>query len=82
MAKCEILITVEDGQDVAGVVVLHSGKILSLPARVKYQVLMKNVIASEHEVDGKMVKREDAEAWFNSLPSHYNGSYLRARMVK
>jgi hypothetical protein len=81
MAKCEILLTTKDGQKVAGAITFSSGVMMAVPIK-GHEVLMDNVWAASHEVDGKEVSREDdAEVWFKSLPSHYNGSYLRARMV-
>lgn len=80
MAKCEILLTTEDGQKVAGVVIFGPGGLLATPTK-GYEVLMKNVMATDHEVDGKEVSPEDMKAWFESLPRHYSGSYMRARMI-
>lgn len=81
MAKCEILLTTEDGQEVGGVVVFGKAGLLAIPVK-GHETLMKNVMAADHIVDDEPVSaREDQKAWFDSLPRHYNGSYLRARMV-
>jgi hypothetical protein len=41
------------------------------------------LLDTEHAGQGKkIVLSEEPEAWFKSLPRQYNGTYLRAQMVK
>ena len=80
--KCAILITRDEGQDLAGTFDLTDGRITSqvVPG---FEVLMTNLLADSNFVLGKrrVTATSDPLAWFNSLPKTYNGSYLRAQRL-
>lgn len=81
--SCEILVTkLEGGQVVAGEIILEDGK-LSFYATKGYEILMENVMEDKTSVGETMFDpAKDPRAWLRSLPSFYNGSIVRARLVK
>jgi hypothetical protein len=81
--KCELLVTEKVGQVMAGTISLDTktGK-LSVQPKKGYEQLFENALDEDHVVDGENVSKDvDVGAWLDSLPQHYNGSYLRARIL-
>jgi hypothetical protein len=80
MKKCAILMD-QDGEQVrAGTVTFSKGRIKV----AGYDNLMASVLAASHLVDRgtrEVTAESDPQAWFKSLPEHYNGIYLRAMFV-
>ena len=78
--KCPILLDQDRDQVRAGTVKFSKGKI-----KVEgYDTLMASVLAAPHVVDSgtrKVTAESDPQAWFESLPDHYNGIYVRAMFV-
>ena len=83
MAVCEILVTTEDGQKVAGLIELDNGLIKPHPED-GYAMMLGNIIGEPCYVDmgeREVTSKENPEEWFAALPGKYNGSYLRAKIV-
>lgn len=78
--SCEILVTEwEDGQIVAGEIVLKDGK-LSFTATNGYEILLTNIVGTTTFDRGKVFDpANDPRAWLRSLRSFYTGSIVRAR---
>ncbi len=67
---------------VAGTVILAAGQVSS-ESTDGYETLMESVLDHPVLVGGKRVALEDSpEDWFNGLPFQYDGSYLRARIIR
>jgi hypothetical protein len=84
MRTCEILQTNSDEgpvQTVWATVTLDRTRVTVRAASPEKQsVIEENVMQETHFVGGKRFHLEtDPVGWFNTL--HYNGSYLRAKMV-
>ncbi len=80
--KCQLLVTTEEGQELACTLVLRNGKISAEPEK-GYETLAESVLESSHFVEGKQIgPQDDPEEWFKSLPRQYNGSYLRALLIQ
>lgn len=81
MKRCEILVTEEDGQERAGVIILDNGKVKAR-AETGYENLMQGILREPSYVNGVQTKAKDsAQAWFDSLPEQYSGWKVRARML-
>jgi len=85
LKNCELLMTVERDNDLVqilvGTIILQNGKITVRP-KPGYESLMKRDMTHEHRVGKRMVSlKNDVVAWFESLPSHYDGERLRARII-
>jgi hypothetical protein len=78
---CEILRLTENGQVLAGRILLNRSKITAQPEK-GYPVLLDNIINEPMLVDKKlMVASDDPARWFRALPKVYTGSYQRAHMA-
>jgi hypothetical protein len=81
---CEFYITSWDDppQIIAGKVFLEDGK-LRFWAKKGYEIFMKNVRREQTFANSKHFDSiRDPEGWFRSLPYHYDGSMVRAGIVK
>jgi len=81
--SCEILLTTERGQILAGRVILgNNGKLRCLAAK-DYRILMKTVMDTRPIVGAKKFDpRKDPSKWLQSLTYHYSGSYIKAKISK
>ena len=80
--KCRILMTTGKGQKVAGVISFASGKV-QVKVTPGYERMMQSILDDEVWVRGREISRATNPAkWFQALPLHYHGSYLRAEMVE
>jgi hypothetical protein len=77
---CEILVTREEGQALAGTITLVGGK-LSYQAEPGFDQMMESILAERIPLlGGGYVERDKPDLWMRNLPRQYHGSYLRARL--
>jgi hypothetical protein len=74
MSKCEFLVTKREGQVSAGTITLDDKGKLTIQPEKGYEILMENTLEEG-------LAASDVRVWFDSLPSEYDGSYLRARIL-
>ena len=81
MEKCEIIVTTRSGQEIVGTVTLE-GRQLTIEPKSGYETFFKRLLDERHYINDDMVSaREDSRSWFKTLPSHFSGAFVRARIV-
>jgi hypothetical protein len=81
--KCLLLASTKTGQITRATVYFRDGEVTAEPATAADAVFVKNLLDTSHAGQGKkIVLSEDPRGWFESLPRQYNGTYLRAQIVK
>lgn len=82
MERCEMLVTTEDGQVVAGIVTLTDDGRVAAMANAGYEILMRNILKEDNFRNGEPISLvSDPQGWFEALPYEYSGSMVRARMI-
>lgn len=84
MMACRLLITEEDGQKLAATFTFAGGRVVG-KAESGHEETTKSVLGCSHIIDGgkrQVTSSKQPKVWFDSLPTTYNGSYLRAQLVK
>jgi predicted ABC-type ATPase/2'-5' RNA ligase len=82
LMTCEILVTKPNAQLLAGKVLLDGGEVSTDNVAPDYHVLMANLLNDPIKFKGQsLTAKGTPEKWFRALPSVFNGSYLRARIV-
>ena len=77
---CTIYESTENGRQPVAIVTL-SGQEVSIKV-LGGGLSPANILREKHAVgDDQLISlQDDPVAWFNSLPTHYNGAYVQARM--
>lgn len=86
MKRCLFLLTTKHGQRQVGSVTRDGDQITEVTAKKGSDLLMARVMQVEPIVHGgekyrRVSREQDPVAWFEALPIHYNGSYLRAKII-
>jgi len=82
MKTCDVLLTTNEGQLVAGTIVLDGGHVFGVPVQ-GYEALLQNILESPVVgPHGKFFREKTPVGWFEGLPYQYNGSRLKVTPVK
>lgn len=77
---CNIYLTTREGLQLAAVITLAGTEVSARVVGGKLN--LGNILNDAHLTkDKKVTLQDDPVAWFNSLPTHYSGSYMRAEMA-
>lgn len=83
--SCELLETDKNGQQVVvGTLMLDNAGHLVVEPEPGNETLLTNVKRSENfdiKSQSWITFKQNPEAWFDALPSTYNGMHLRARLL-
>ena len=85
---CDILLTTEDGQILAGYFELKGGVLTAHPIK-GHELLFARTVSEPNRIPGpkgyvegvSVTAAEDPVKWFNLLPWNYTGSRVRARII-
>ena len=80
----ELLVTKESGSELAGKIHLVD-EVITAEAVAEYKTLIASILGTPNLVEeGKrsVTLNKDPKAWFEALPTTYNGSHLRAQLTE